>query len=839
MSQTGNYTPLQINALTELSQHRGFAINATAQALMGTWTPTAYYAGSFVGNTVLAKITAALPKLYHLAATNDINVSTYRAALNIGYSVCNALVNGRPNTFNATYPGYGSWRSGSMVSQSYPPRNYPNTEFSYINQQYGSYAYITGWPGTNAWQQTTDTYKAAFPPRAADASTLIDWDEYFSNGFIATVARQAYYELWSERFDQNHNMVNAWAQCVGASGQTNEQTAALTNAKTFMPGTFSGHNDLSTNDISGVNRAFRVWGEDLINCGRTIDLSKIHKFGTPSMLLLTLQKNNALTQAVGLALQHAGLDTTQLTQIFNTTYTPTAQEEKLIYEAFKLVGGNDLYSINNGITLQLNCKINTLRTLADLLDPKYLFPNSYKSLTVPQYRVDTQSSKIYYLIYNNDGVNPQVKELAKPLYDKLSGIIPDDIAMACGAFSMSMQQVKNIMQAEFQKFALSVVDLEAVDQNLNQINQATGTPVAINSVNTLLQQTAHGSGNSGSHIQADFYGSASGYPYNALVQQATDIVNQLPTQALQTTYQALYALSLTAPTNAFNLTLDLQINALITQANQNIQDIFNTNTAQCHKLNYIWNQIGTHLTTEQKSVPMAIKQTTAITEVVDQTDFQTFVKSLEQYAADNSEGGTGQTLEAICDLTTLAGQSIIAAMREARNAKKLGFSGTSPDNDISGNLDKCCASATATLDSNGSIATVTMTSVSSGYDITNPPRVNVYPFGFGASLLPVIEHDGSISELVVQNAGKNMPYVSITIEQPPRCATPDRTGNKLPPQPALSEPTFPGPTPVPTFNANPYLPGPVPPASPTAQASPTVAQAISDVITCNCDCWDL
>jgi hypothetical protein len=100
--------------------------------------------------------------------------------------------------------------------------------------------------------------------------------------------------------------------------------------------------------------------------------------------LLTLQKYGALTQAVGLALQYAGLTTSDLAKICAPTYTPTPSEEKKIYEAFTYISGNDLYGLNQGVTLQLNCRLNNLRTLADLLDPQYLFPNSYLGLTIPQ-----------------------------------------------------------------------------------------------------------------------------------------------------------------------------------------------------------------------------------------------------------------------------------------------------------------------------------------------------------------------------------------------------------------------------------------------------------------------
>jgi hypothetical protein len=59
-------------------------------------------------------------------------------------------------------------------------------------------------------------------------------------------------------------------------------------------------------------------------------------------------------------------------------------------------------------------------TLADLLNPIKLFPNSYQTLTVPVYNTvgGPANSKIYYPIYVNDGLNSQ---LASPTARQLGG----------------------------------------------------------------------------------------------------------------------------------------------------------------------------------------------------------------------------------------------------------------------------------------------------------------------------------------------------------------------------------------------------------------------------------
>ena len=84
-----------------------------------------------------------------------------------------------------------------------------------------------------------------------------------------------------------------------------------------------------------------------------------------------------------------------------------------MYGAFSIIVGDSLTEV----LVSLNCKTAGLDSLADLLNPKKLFPNSYQSLTVPVYNT-TQSvtnSKTYYPIYSGLGTNgnlnsPLVKE---------------------------------------------------------------------------------------------------------------------------------------------------------------------------------------------------------------------------------------------------------------------------------------------------------------------------------------------------------------------------------------------------------------------------------------------
>jgi uncharacterized membrane protein YgcG len=187
---------------------------------------------------------------------------------------------------------------------------------------------------------------------------------------------------------------------------SNDSILAVHNSQAFLDGTYSNMNDLITADITGVSVATTVFGQDLIASGKAINLQSIATFGLPSNLLSTLQKNNAITKSVSLALIASNITATELEQILGNISSVTKDQERKIYGAFGIILGQDL----KDVLVSLNCKTVGLESLADLLNPQKLFPNSYQTLTVPVYNTvgGPANSKIYYPIYVNEGLNSQL-----------------------------------------------------------------------------------------------------------------------------------------------------------------------------------------------------------------------------------------------------------------------------------------------------------------------------------------------------------------------------------------------------------------------------------------------
>lgn len=433
-----------------------------------------------------------------------------------------------------------------------------------------------------------------------------------------------------------------------------------------MDGSFSNMNDLVTSDITGVSMSTLYWGQDLIMSGRVLDLSTIDSFGLPSNLLRTLQRNRALTKAVNLALLSAGLTSTDIDSIVNGN-TATIEQEKNIYGAFNIIMGTDL----EDALIPLNCHLPYLDSLADLLDPKKLFPNSYKTLTFPSYNSQPTptNSKTYYFIYSGGEANI----LSFTNFGlRLRNIMPEALAYTCDAFANSMQQIKNIKKMNIEKFSQVVTNLE-ITTDLN--TGATDVPTARDISVTALSGLALGSGPNGTYTTCDFFGCMSGESYDWNRLQGS--INSISSPALEAIYNEMYQLLITP--GPYNTSLQ----TLIDSANTEIINIVNRNSDGAYSLNLLYNQFGTLLAKEQAARLLAIPDITQVSSSI--SDIYGLIDSIDSYATETQDCGPGRVLEAIANTSTVGGNSLIGSLREARNAHRLGLAGLELDNDVTDN----------------------------------------------------------------------------------------------------------------------------------------------------------
>jgi len=355
MSNTGKQSPLGVNVMSGLLQGKGFWINKPTASYVGSSTSsTNYTAGSVINNSCLYWLTHSI-NLAYSKVSND----TYYNIINIGSSTIPALGNSPPPTY--TYTGTPTW--APQYKQIVPPDT----------------------SGTSA--------KSLRPATQWGYVRLYPWQGYNEFNYNNTLALTNMYNDFGGSFISAASFID----------YSNSSIMSAQNSIGFLKGTYSNMNDLISADVTNVSLSPQVFGKDLINLGKALDLSTIWTFGYPSNLLATLKKYNAITASVSVALLSTGLTTADIDNISSNTNVSKEQQQKT-YSAFLIITGVDLAEI----LVSLNCNTQGLVTLADLLNIRKMFPNSYQTLTVPLYNAvpGPTNSKTYYPIFSTNAVSP-------------------------------------------------------------------------------------------------------------------------------------------------------------------------------------------------------------------------------------------------------------------------------------------------------------------------------------------------------------------------------------------------------------------------------------------------
>lgn len=276
------------------------------------------------------------------------------------------------------------------------------------------------------------------------------------------------------------------------------------------------------------------------------------------------------------------------------------------------------------------------------------------------------------------GLNVNYQLLPQGFGSYLQGVLPEHLAIACGAFGYSMQQVRGISRVPVEKFAQAVANLETT-KDLTEIG-GTDIPVNYDETSTALSLVALGSGPANMYTYSDFFGCMSGLPFPW--QRLQELVQLVQTPALATIYQNLYN-ALLVPGD-----VNIAVQTQITLANNEISSLFNQrqNNTNIQELIDLWEATGTQLGIEQQArerglPPLADPRDDTIN-IYPITQYA-FVDSLPQMAPETQPHMAAQTIENISNIGLLAGQSMIGVLRETRNEQRLGLVGITLDNNIS------------------------------------------------------------------------------------------------------------------------------------------------------------
>jgi len=289
----------------------------------------------------------------------------------------------------------------------------------------------------------------------------------------------------------------------------------------------------------------------------------------------------------------------------------------------------------------------------------------------------------------------------------------------------------------------------------------------------------------------------------------------------------------TSPMNAV-------VQAYIDQANTEIEAIQTNNPVESRILNTYWNICGDQLAREQRARYIAIPPVEVIepdsSSVVRKDYFANpypgtqfaFTDSVPEFAQDTRPHMTAQSLEAIANLCTAGGQSLIALMRESRNNVRLQEAGITLDNTIPHTMSD---EQLKQLTTNGVLPNPGIGPVST----TIPAWANTIDCQTGELIYPIpngVFSNGQFNQTNEVAFGDIIPIIEN--QQNPVVSTLVPVGPEI--ETPLTEPYI---ISVP-IQVNPAIPPQLDTqytSSTLLPASPNMQEAIDKVIECNCDCW--
>jgi hypothetical protein len=166
--------------------------------------------------------------------------------------------------------------------------------------------------------------------------------------------------------------------CLAYFQLANQFIISACNSDTYLCDTFSNTDNMTTGDITSVNLATEAFGKDLANLGRLWDLSKIDDLGSPLALMQQIINVVGAIPVVSLTFIGAGVPSDVVVNLDNPDISVDESAQKLMYLAMTQITGDALTQI-----LQLMGVTTVgITTMADLLNPVKLFPNSFQTLTV-------------------------------------------------------------------------------------------------------------------------------------------------------------------------------------------------------------------------------------------------------------------------------------------------------------------------------------------------------------------------------------------------------------------------------------------------------------------------
>jgi hypothetical protein len=496
-------------------------------------------------------------------------------------------------------------------------------------------------------------------------------------------------------------------QAVGYTVTTNQLINSSVNANNSASNaTYTTQDNTITGGLSQISQAYQVFGADLIALGYSIDLANLPDLGSPQALLRQIFTQSGGSTVISTALLNAGLSSDALANLSDTPMTD--EQQRIVYEVMTTITGTQLKQI-----LYL-LKVTTpgLNTLADLLNPVMMFPNSFNTLTAPTVNglrgiyinsSGAVNSNLETTLPSNVLAPLQGYQTVQNTYSQLKKIIPPDWALANKAIQAGLEQIKSIFGSTSPLLGAATVGLES-NKGLDLINALTDPlPTAVSDF--YKNSYSSGTGTNGTLLLADVIGSAGGWVLLGNLTTATSVLTSLTTAGALTTLTSntngVYTVmqkvldgvygdianSITIPGGLPGAGTYTDGNVaftgpgspgigLIPAAYSLIGNIVTNNTASVANANSAWSNIAAQLVLESQTQSQADIVFANLVPGLQPTSLAT---DIGQYGLDTSAGGTAWFLESVANLASIGGQAIVSSMREARNQVRLQNAGIGTD----------------------------------------------------------------------------------------------------------------------------------------------------------------
>lgn len=220
----------------------------------------------------------------------------------------------------------------------------------------------------------------AIPADFSSALNIVAPNGAATGGLSGLIGNMSSGIMGSGDLSQFGQIFNSAQGYLGTANQFINSNLNISNlSSTFGPIT-GGMDNLITGSLSQVTQAFPAFGSDLGNLGNLIDMKNLQSLGDPGALVKQLANVGGITPGIENVLKSSGLDITSISKLVTGSFPGlTDSANKLLYEGMTQITGSELDQVKN----ILGVKTPGIGTMADLLNPTKILPNSYSSLTMP------------------------------------------------------------------------------------------------------------------------------------------------------------------------------------------------------------------------------------------------------------------------------------------------------------------------------------------------------------------------------------------------------------------------------------------------------------------------